>query len=139
MTVAMILLPLFVLVLLTFVLGFWTVSARVRVIRSGQVKMRDIALREPNYPPRVTQIGNAYHNQLELPVLFYVLTILTMVTRTADLIFVLLAWVFVVLRLAHAYIHVTSNHVSKRFYPFLASAVVLAMMWLMFMIRVLVG
>ena len=98
MTVAMILLPLFVLVLITFALLFWTGRVRVRAIRSGKVKTRDIALREPNWPPHVTQVGNAYLNQFELPLLFYVLTILTMVTRTADLIFVLLSWVFVATR-----------------------------------------
>ncbi len=63
---------------------------------------RDIALREPNWPPHVAQVSNAYQNQLELPVLFYVLTILAWITRQADLLFVLLAWVFVALRLLHA-------------------------------------
>ena len=38
--------------------------------------MRDIALGQPDWPERPTQFGNAFHNQFELPVLFYVLTIL---------------------------------------------------------------
>ena len=49
-----------------------------------------------------------------MPVLFYVLTVLAVITKQADLLFVLLAWVFVLSRLAHAYIHVTSNDLRLR-------------------------
>jgi hypothetical protein len=99
--------------------------------------MRDIALREPNWGKRETQIANAYHNQLELPLLFYVLTILAWITKQADLLFVVLAWVFVLLRLLHAAIHVTSNNVPRRYMTFVAGAIVLMIMWLIFIVRIL--
>jgi hypothetical protein len=139
MSIPMILAPLFVMVALTFVLLFWTGNVRVAAVRRGDTHPRDVALREPNWGKRETQIANAYQNQLELPVLFYVLTILSIVTRHADLAFVLLAWVFVVLRLIHVYVHVTSNHLSRRFAVFVASAIVLAIMWAIFMIRIMLG
>ncbi len=139
MSMQTVLFPLFVEVVLTFVLGFWLSALRVDAIRSGRVHPRDIALREPNWPTRVTQVRNAYHNELELPLLFYVLTILSIITRHADLLFVLLAWVFVVLRLARAYIHVTDNRVSRRGMVFLAGAIVLAVMWAVFIVRILLG
>ena len=139
MSIQTVLFPLFVEVVLTFVLGFWLSALRVDAIRSGRVHPRDIALGEPNWPPRVTQVGNAYHNELELPLLFYVLTILSIITRHADLLFVLLAWVFVVLRLARAYIHVTDNNVPRRGMVFLAGAIVLAVMWAVFIVRILLG
>ena len=94
---------------------------------------------EPNWPKRETQIANAYHNQLELPVLFYVLTILAIVTRHADLPFVVLAWIFVASRLVHAYIHVTNNDVNRRGPSFGLGALVLTIMWLIFMICILLG
>lgn len=137
MTVQAVLLPLFVEVVLTFVLLFWTGHARVGAVRSGDAKVRDIALRQPNWPAQPTQIANAYENQFELPVLFYVLTILAWMTKQADLLFVILAWVFVVTRLAHAYIHVTSNHVGRRFAIFAGGALVLALMWTIYMVRLL--
>jgi hypothetical protein len=139
MSLSMILAPLFVEVALTFVLLFWMGSLRVAAVRRGEVAPRDIALREPNWPPRVLQIQNAFHSQLELPVLFYVLTILSLATRHADLLFVLLAWVFVVLRVLHACIHVTDNNVPRRGSVFIAAAIVLAAMWAIFMIRILLG
>ena len=67
------------------------------------------------------------------------LTILAWITKQADLLFVVLAWVFVVLRLLHAAIHVTSNHVGRRFAAFAASVVVLAIMWLIFIVRILLA
>ncbi len=139
MSIQSVLFPLFVEVVLTFVLLFWMSALRVDAIRSGKVHPRDIALREPNWPPRVLQVGNAYHNELELPLLFYVLTILALFTRHADLLFVLLAWVFVVLRLMRAYVHVTDNRVSRRGALFGAGAIVLAVMWAIFIVRILLG
>jgi len=139
MSIQAVLLPLFVQVLLTFALGFWTGRVRFAAVKRGDARPRDVALREPNWPKKETQIANAYQNQLELPVLFYVLTILAVVTRHADLLFVVLAWVFVVLRLVHAYVHVTSNHLGRRFAVFVAGAVVLLVMWVIFILRILLG
>ena len=137
MTIQAVLLPLFVQVLLTFILYGWMAYHRVTTVRSGVVHPRDVALRQPNWPPRVTQIANAAHNQLELPLLFYVLTILSIITRHADFLFVVLAWIFVLLRLGHAYIHVTSNRLSARGGVFGLGLLVLMIMWLIFMVRIL--
>lgn len=139
MSIPTILAPLFVQVALTFVLLFWTGRARLAAVRRGDVHPRDVALRQPNWGKRETQIANAYHNQLELPVLFYLLTILAIVTRKADLLFVLLAWLFVLSRLAHAFIHVTGNHLGRRFAAFVVGVTVLAVMWLVFLLRILFG
>src|SRR5215475_11359219 len=109
MSLNIVLMPLFVEVALTFGLFCWMAYYRVTLIQSGEVHPRDVALREPNWPPQVLQVANAAHNQLETPVLFYVLTILAIITRHADVLFVVLSWIFVLLRLAHAYVHVTSN------------------------------
>jgi hypothetical protein len=137
MSIQFILLPLFVQVVLTFALGFWLAGLRAPAVRRGKIKPRDIALREPNWPKHMLQVGNSYQNQFEVPVLFYVLTVLAIVTKQADLLFVVLAWVFVLSRVAHAYVHVTSNHLGRRGAWFGIGAVVLAIMWLIFIVRVL--
>lgn len=139
MSIRTVLLPLFVQVALTFVLMFWMGALRVSAVRRGEVHPRDIALREPAWPRRLLQVQYAFHNQLELPMLFYVLTILAWITRFADFLFVVLAWVFVLLRIGHAYVHVTDNNVPRRGLVFIAGAVVLTVMWVIFMIRVLIG
>jgi hypothetical protein len=92
MTIRDVLLPLFVEVILTFVLLFWMAFMRTTAVTSGSIKTRDIALREPNWPANCTQIANAYHNQLELPVLFYVLTILAWETHHAGTVSLGCSW-----------------------------------------------
>ena len=78
-------------------------------------------------------------NQFELPVLFYVLTILGIISKHADLLFVVMAWIFVLTRLAHAFVHCTSNNLRVRGSLFGIGALVLAIMWLIFMIRIMLG
>ena len=139
MSVQAVLLPVFVLVFMTAALLFWMGFARVGSLKQGAVRMGDIALGQPNWPPRVIQIGNAYHNQFQLPVLFYVLVALALFTRKADLLFVVMSWLFVLARLGHAFVHVTTNRVPVRFYAFVAGAAVLLLMWIIFAVRILVA
>ena len=138
MTIQMVLLPVFVQVALTFALLFWMASVRTASIRRGETKMRDMALGQPAWPARVTQISNCYHSQFQLPLLFYVLVILAWITRQADLIFVVMAWIFVLARIAHAYVHTTSNHVPTRFNVFAVGVIVLLIMWIIFAVRILI-
>jgi hypothetical protein len=139
MSLPTILAPLFVLVLLTFVLGFWIPLVSVPLLRRGAVRPQDVDLRQPNWPRPVQQINNAYTSQFEQPVLFYVLTILAIISKHADLLFVVMAWIFVLARLAHCYIHVTSNDVNLRGPVFGIGAIVLGIMWLIFMVRIMFG
>ncbi len=139
MTIRDVLLPLFVEVILTFALLFWMGYRRTRAFSSGAVNLRDIALREPNWPADTTKVANAFHNQLELPMLFYVLTILAWDTHHAGTVFVALAWLFVLLRIIQAVVHVTDNNVRRRGLAFILGAIVLAIMWGNFIVDILVG
>ena len=59
MSVQMILLPLFVEVILTFVIWSWMAALRTRDFSSGTVRPEQIALREPNWPKRTMQFAAA--------------------------------------------------------------------------------
>ena len=137
MSLQAVLLPLFVEVVLTFALMLWMGALRGGDFRSGAVKPADVALRQPIWPQRTMQAAYSFSNQFELPVLFYVLTILAWVTRHADLIFVVLAWIFVISRYLQAYVHVTSNQVRLRGAFFGVSALVLAIMWVIYIVEML--
>ena len=139
MAIQFVLLPLFVQVALTFVLLVWMARARIGALKSGQTQMGNVALGQLNWPARVQQISNCYANQFQLPLLFYVLTILTIVTRHADFLFVVMAWLFVLLRLVHAYIHTGTNYVRHRFNAFAVGMFVLLTMWVIFAVHTLLG
>jgi hypothetical protein len=137
MSVQMVLLPVFVLVGLTFALLLGMASARGRALTSRETSFKEIALGEANWPTRATQIGNCFSNQFELPVLFYALIALALPLRHADLVIVLLSWVFVITRFAHAGIFVTSNNVRQRTLAWFAGVLVLFAMWLYFALKTL--
>jgi hypothetical protein len=137
MSVQAVLLPVFVLVGLTFGLLLWMAGARREALVGGEAKIKDIVLGQPNRPARATRIGNCFSNQFEMPLLFYVLIALALPLRHADLVIVMLSWVFVVTRFAHAGIFVTSNDLRQRSLVWFAGVLVLFAMWLYFALKIL--
>lgn len=132
-----ILLPLFAQVILTFVLMFAMAISRRNVLTRKEVRVADIALGQKNWPIRTTQIANAYQNQFELPVLFYVVIGLAIATAQVTLPLVVLAWIFVAFRVMHAYVHTGSNYVPRRFMTFAASVLALIAMWAVYAYQIL--
>lgn len=137
MSAQAVLLPVFVLVGLAFALLLGMATMRTKSLNSGETPIKDIALGQSNWPLRTTQIGNCFSNQFEVPVLFYVLIALALPLRHADLVIVVLSWVFVVTRFVHAGIFVTSNNVPQRGLVWFAGVLVLLAMWIYFALRIL--
>lgn len=129
MSIQFALAPLFVQVLLVFILMIWMAKERQGAIRRGEVHPRDIALREPKWPTRAMQVANSFSNQFEIPILFYVVTLLAAITRQADLLFVILSWLFVITRYIHAFIHTTSNRVPRRGLVYGLGVVIVFALW----------
>src|ERR1700680_3169895 len=137
MSVQMVLLPVFVSVGLTFALLLWMAGSRRQALVGGETRVRDVALGQPNWPTRATQVGNCFKNQFELPLLFYTLIAVALPLRHADLFIVLMSWVFVVTRFAHAGIFVTSNDLRTRSLAWFAGVLVLFAMWIYFALKIL--
>ena len=137
MSVPSVLLPVFVMIGLTFALLLGMVGARRSALVSRETRIKDIALGQPNWPVRATQIGNCYRNQFELPVLFYALIAIALPIRHADLVIVILSWVFVVTRFVHAGVFVTSNDLNRRSLAWFAGVLVLFVMWVYFALKIL--
>ena len=137
MTGVAILLPVFVQVALTFTLLVWMGYLRIGILRRGTVRLGDVALGEPKWPIAALKVQNSFHNQFELPLLFYVLVALALVTRHVTTLLVVLCWLFVISRVIHALIHTTTNHVPSRFWAYVFGMTMLILMWLWFAARVI--
>lgn len=137
MPVSSLMLPVFIQVALTFAVLLWAARLRMQALRSGAAKPSDVALRQPNWPPHVLQVANSYQNELELPMLFYAVVALILITSTNSIIFVVLAWVFVISRLVRAFIHTGSNVVRLRGAAFGVGVITLAAMWVILAVRIL--
>lgn len=130
--------PVLVQVFLTLGLVLATGLLRVGAIRSGAVKPGDVALGQKRWPKRCQLVGNAYQNQLETPILFYAGVLFAGLFGVAGMhVLVVLAWVWVALRLIHVAIHVTTNHMLFRFLAFAASALALTGFWIVLALGVL--
>lgn len=138
MSIQMILLPLFVQVALTFAVLFALGAVRGRAIREKTVG-REAVYDDTVFPPQARQAANNFRNQFEVPVLFYVLTALALFTRKADIVFVVLAWVFVLSRVVHAYVHCTSNDIRLRFPAYAVGVVALLLMWVLYAAAILLN
>ena len=139
MSIAAILAPVFVEVLLIIVLAGLMGARRFAAVNAKEVRREDVILGQRNWPAPAQAAANAFSNQFELPVLFFVLVPLAIITRKADLVFAVLSWVFVLSRILHAGVYVTSNALPYRFGAFAIGALVLLVMWIVFAIRILAG
>lgn len=68
-------------------------------------------------------------NQFELPVLFHAICVLLYITDADNVVTVVLAWLFVISRYAHSYVHVTSNRLRYRAPLFGIGFALLVCMW----------
>ncbi len=139
MSVQMVLAPVFALVFLVFAVMLGMATARNNALKRKDVRVSQIAVGQDAWPAKATQISNTYVNLFEMPVLFFVLIALALPLRQADLIIVLLSWVYVVLRYLHAFVYATSNDLRYRFGTFAASAMVLLAMWIYFALKMLLA
>lgn len=136
MSIQSVLLPVFAYVLLVLIVLIVLGARRGRAVGAGEVG-KDASLREDAWPNYVTQASNNFRNQFEVPVLFLALVAFALITRKADLLFVILSWVFVILRYVHAFIHLTSNGMKTRLSSYFFGVFVLMIMWIIFAMQIL--
>ncbi len=134
-----ILYPVFAQIILTFVLLLAMGWARRKALLTQEVRPADIALDASRWPEGARKYANCYSNQFELPVIFYVLCLIALLTAKADLLMVVLAWAFVAARIAHALMHTGPNVVSVRGGIFGIGMLILVIMTGILLVRLLAG
>lgn len=138
MSATAILLPVFALGLWTILILFLVGHRRVGAARRGRVRSEDFKFGESrSVPPEVSLPNRNYMNLLEQPVLFYVVCIVLYVTGQSVVATVLLAWLYVVVRVVHSLIHLTYNNVLHRLAAFMLSTLILLALWIVAGIGVL--
>lgn len=126
---AIIFLPLLLQILLTVLVYVLLVIAKSRAVKQGKVDPARRALHHDVWPENVQKINNNIRNQFEVPVLFYILVVVLYQLDAAGIVAQILAWLFVVSRLLHAFVHTGSNDVPVRRRVFMVGClVVLAML-----------
>lgn len=128
--------PMFAMVVLTLSIAPLVLVARIRAVRSGRLSRSTLVLFDgTGAPPEVTKTTRHLANLFELPTLFYVACLTVYVLQLHSQTLVVLAWAYVALRAAHAFIHLSYNDLLHRLVAFMLSNVVLVTLWLIVLIR----
>jgi len=120
--------PVMAQVLLALVVMVLMGQRRVKAIRRRRVRFRDIALDREGWPDDVRVVGHNLENQFETPVLFFVLCGAATYVGATGVAMTALAWIYVILRVIHAAVHISVNDI-RRAVAFAASLIVLILMW----------
>jgi hypothetical protein len=111
----------------TILVGFWLGRVRSLAVKAKEIR-GDVMLSQEGWPPRARAASNNFSNQFEVPVLFYVLTLLALHLHLAGMGFALLAVVFVASRVLHSVAHCSTNRLRWRGPAYLVGvAMVMAM------------
>ena len=104
-------------------------SARMRGVREGKVRGSVYKL-NADEPEESRLWSNAIRNQNETGVLFYAACLVLFATNGASFVTAGLAWAFLVVKLAHVFVHVTSNNLRHRRPVFMVAYLILIALWL---------
>ena len=120
--------PVLVQIFIT-IAGFMLLGVRkTRALKTGTVDQEKAALDNDAWPDYVLVVSNNIRNQFQVPVLFYVLCFLFHTLDAVSTPVLYLAWAFVITRLIHAYIHMSSNFVPARFGVFTLGFIIIIVM-----------
>lgn len=109
---------------------------RKAAVQAGSTKISQFR-ENTNEPPESLFVRNNLVNQFELPILFHAGCLALYAVGAAGLFAVVLAWIFVLSRYVHAYIHVTSNRIRYRQPAFSLGFLMLAIMWIWLAIAII--
>ncbi len=124
--------PVIGMVFLSFFIGIVMLVARIKAVKQGMNPAFFALNKGAKQPDYLIKASQHYENLFELPVLFYIVTILTYITKTADYFYLYLAVLFVIIRYFHAFIHISYNNLTHRRNSFLIGTVALFSMWVKF-------
>lgn len=134
-----ILYPLFVMALLTFVIGFRGFRMRVRAVRQDGLNPGYFQYNRGGKPPEyMMRSEQNYTNQFELPILFYAVGLIAYSASLVDVVTIILAWLFVLSRIMHSYTHIRFNKLMRRRRAFLAGFVTLMALWAKLFIQLII-
>lgn len=104
--------------------------SRYRAIRRGEVRISYYrSYDEGTQPKRLHLLSRHVQNHFEVPPLFHIGVVLLFVTASTSGAALWFAWLYVLARLLHTWVHLGSNNVTHRFVAFGFSLLMLLGLW----------
>ena len=122
--------PMFAMVVLTFGVLVALFRSRAGFVRDGTLSAAYFKTYQKGVEPEASaKLARHFTNLFEAPVLFYAACLAAMVVGQTSLFVNVLAWLYVALRCAHAFIHTGANTLNHRIAAYFSSWAVLILMW----------
>ncbi|HCS64412.1 MAG TPA: hypothetical protein DIW64_10225 [Cellvibrio sp.] len=121
--------PMFAMVILTCAVAIYLFRLRVRAVKAGQVRLSQFRLNTGEVPDAITQAARNYSNLFEVPVLFYTAGAIAMALGIQVPAMIITAWIFVLARIAHSWIHLTGNNVIHRLRAYMLGNICVLVIW----------
>ena len=132
-----ILFPMASLVLLTFVVLALLFRSRATDVKEGNLSSGFFKTYiGQDEPEKSRKLSRHFANLFEAPLLFYVVCLAGLSLQLSYGWFQLLAWCYVLIRLAHAVIHPGKNKLPQRIITYFSSWIVLIAMWMLLIYRI---
>ena len=122
--------PAFALFALTAIVVLRLARLRFAAVAGGRVDPRFYKIfRGDGEPEEVAAVARNLNNLFEAPTLFYAGTAFAFAAGEAGMLLVALGWTYVLLRVLHSAIHLSTNRVLWRFRAFALSWLILLAYW----------
>ena len=128
--------PVVTLVAMTGLMLLITAVVRNLAVFRGNASVRyyvDYIREAPD--ERIERPARTFNNLFQAPMLFYVACALMIATDQIDQTQVTLAWLYVAARVVHAIVYIAVNRVPHRFAVYLASCIILGVLWTRFALQ----
>ncbi|NOU50139.1 hypothetical protein HG263_06240 [Pseudoalteromonas sp. JBTF-M23] len=127
----LVIIAMFVQTMLTFAVMIIMGRRRFAAARHGQLKKDDFKTMQLSHAPEPVLLASRnFENQFEIPVLFFVVSLLALQLNNTGWIFAVCAILFAFSRILHSFAHITGNHVMTRFRLFLVGCGLLFAQWI---------
>ena len=128
MSQAALLMPVFVLILWTFIITLIMAYGRVRFTKNPQKDAAHTRDLKGLLPAWVERTSDNYNHLFEQPTVFYAISFVIWGLNHTDSIHLYCAWIYVVIRIIHSILQATINLVWFRFSLFILSWIALSIM-----------
>ena len=122
--------PALAMVVLTIAVWFRMYATRIGQMKRERIHPQSVAT-SAQAAAKLTDscAADNFRNLFELPVLFYLALVVAAQAQLTTMTVLVLAWLFVALRVVHSWIQCTYNKVMHRFYVYVTGGMVLWTLW----------
>ena len=130
--------PLLMMVILTLIVTIRLLFFAVKSIIKGEVHIKQYRIYDGEFPAKFISVRQHYKNMFEMPILFYLLCTLLIISDSVAPLDIQLAWGFVIFRILHSISRIPNKNVNIRFGLFAGSFIMLVAEWVNYGLKLII-